>query len=100
MAAECEDHGHGGVWEVRLSISLAVSGGKLLGRVRMNEWECCADRLVVDVSHVPANQPISFRGTDLLTIDLASRKVRNVTTSADLLEYYRDLGYDLGVWTA
>ncbi|KAG8531306.1 uncharacterized protein KY384_002934 [Bacidia gigantensis] len=51
-------------------------------------------------STVPAGKAISFRGTDLLTINLESKKVSNVTTSADLLEYYRDLGYDLGVWTA
>ena len=24
----------------------------------------------------------------------------HVTASADLLEYYRDLGYDMGVWMA
>ena len=41
----------------------------------------------------------AFKGTDLLTIDLESRKVMNVTTSADLLNNYRALGYDLGVWS-
>ncbi|KAL9071085.1 MAG: hypothetical protein Q9161_004424 [Pseudevernia consocians] len=48
-------------------------------------------------SNVPAGQNIEFKGTDLLTIDLASKKVENVTTSADLLNDYRALGYNLGV---
>ena len=60
----------------------------------------CRALLTWICSHVPAGRHISFRGTDLLTIELESKKVRNVTTSADLLEYYRSLGYDLGVWTA
>lgn len=50
-------------------------------------------------SNVGGGERISFRGTDLLTVELGSRKVGNVTTSADLLGYYRGLGYDLGVWT-
>ncbi|CAF9903849.1 MAG: hypothetical protein ALECFALPRED_003009 [Alectoria fallacina] len=48
-------------------------------------------------SDVPAGRYIEFKGTDLLTIDLASKKVENVTTSADLLNDYRALGYNLGV---
>lgn len=48
-------------------------------------------------SIVPAGKYIEFKGTDLLTVDLASKKVENVTTSADLLNDYRALGYDLGV---
>ena len=48
-------------------------------------------------SKVPAGKYIEFKGTDLLTIDLASKKVANVTTSGDLLNDYRALGYDLGV---
>ncbi len=48
-------------------------------------------------SNVPAGRYIEFKGTDLLTIDLASKKVENVTTSADLLNDYRALGYNLGV---
>lgn len=50
-------------------------------------------------SNVGAGRRLSFRGTDLLTVELGSRKVMNVTTSADLLGCYRGLGYDLGVWT-
>lgn len=50
-------------------------------------------------SNVPAGRRVSFRGTDLLAVDLGEKKVNNVTTSGDLLNYYRDLGYDLGVWT-
>lgn len=49
------------------------------------------------LSTVPAGKAISFKGTDLLTVDLPSKKVMNVTTSADLLNYYRALGYPLGV---
>ena len=49
-------------------------------------------------SRVAAGKHISFRGTDLLTVDLGSKKVSNVTTSADLLSYHRFLGYDLGVF--
>ena len=48
-------------------------------------------------SIVAAGKYIEFKGTDLLTIDLASKKVMNVTTSADLLNDYRALGYNLGV---
>lgn len=48
-------------------------------------------------SNVPARTYIEFKGTDLLTIDLASKKVENVTTSADLLNDFRALGYNLGV---
>lgn len=48
-------------------------------------------------SNVPAGKYIEFKGTDLLTIDLASKKVDNVTTSADLLNDFRALGYNLGV---
>lgn len=48
-------------------------------------------------SKVPTGVKIEFKGTDLLTVDLASKKVENVTTSADLLNDYRALGYDLGV---
>lgn len=48
-------------------------------------------------STVAAGRLIQFKGTDLLTIDLASKKVENVTTSADLLNDYRALGYNLGV---
>ena len=48
-------------------------------------------------STVAAGRLIRFKGTDLLTIDLASKKVENVTTSADLLNDYRALGYNLGV---
>ena len=51
-------------------------------------------------STVPAGKYIEFKGTDLLTIDLASGKVMNATTSSDLLNYYRQLGYPLGVWSA
>ncbi|KAL6713521.1 hypothetical protein ACLMJK_008986 [Lecanora helva] len=47
-------------------------------------------------STVLAGKKIQFKGTDLLTIDLASKKVMNATTSADLLNYYRGLGYPLG----
>ena len=48
-------------------------------------------------SKVPAGKFIQFKGTDLLTVDLASKKVANVTTSADLLNDFRALGYNLGV---
>lgn len=48
-------------------------------------------------STVMAGKYIEFKGTDLLTINLASKKVENVTTSADLLNDYRALGYNLGV---
>ena len=48
-------------------------------------------------SKVPAGRFIQFKGTDLLTVDLASKKVANVTTSADLLNDFRALGYNLGV---
>lgn len=48
-------------------------------------------------STVPAGKAIEFKGMDLLTIDLPSKKVMNVTTSGDLLNYYRALGYPLGV---
>ena len=48
-------------------------------------------------SNVAAGKYITFKGTDLLTIDLASKKVENVTTSADLLNDFRALGYNLGV---
>ena len=48
-------------------------------------------------SEVPAGKFIQFKGTDLLTVDLASKKVANVTTSADLLNDFRALGYNLGV---
>ena len=48
-------------------------------------------------SNVPAGKFIQFKGTDLLTVDLASKKVANVTTSADLLNDFRALGYNLGV---
>lgn len=51
-------------------------------------------------SNVTAGKYIEFKGTDLLTIDLASMKVMNATTSSDLLNYYRELGYPLGVWSA
>lgn len=51
-------------------------------------------------STVQAGQQIAFKGTDLLTIDLGSKKVMNATTSSDLLNYYRELGYPLGVWSA
>ena len=51
-------------------------------------------------STVKAGTDIEFKGTDLLTIDLASRKVMNATTSSDLLNYYRALGWPLGVWSA
>ena len=51
-------------------------------------------------STVPAGKAIEFKGTDLLTIDLPSKKVMNVTTSGDLLNYYRALGYPLGVENA
>lgn len=47
-----------------------------------------------------AFKKIQFKGTDLLTIDLHTKKVMNATTSGDLLNYYRALGYPLGVWTA
>ena len=47
-----------------------------------------------------AGKYIEFKGTDLLTIDLENKKVMNATTSADLLNYYRALGYPLGVWSA
>lgn len=53
--------------------------------------------MLTDLSTVTAGKAISFKGTDLLTIDLSSKKVMNVTTSADLLNYYRALGYPLGV---
>ena len=48
-------------------------------------------------STVPAGKYIEFKGTDLLTVDLPSKKVNNVTTSADLLNDFRALGYNLGV---
>ena len=48
-------------------------------------------------SKIPAGKFIQFKGTDLLTVDLASKKVANVTTSADLLNDFRALGYNLGV---
>lgn len=51
------------------------------------------------LSKVPADKQINFEGTDLLTIDLESRKVRNATGSSDLLVFYQKLGYDLGVET-
>lgn len=51
-------------------------------------------------SAVEAGKHVEFKGTDLLTIDLGSRKVMNATTSSDLLNYYRELGYPLGVWSA
>ena len=51
-------------------------------------------------SHVKAGKKIQFKGTDLLTVDLGSRKIKEVYTSADLLNYYRALDYDLGVWSA
>ena len=47
-------------------------------------------------SKVPAGKFIQFKGTDLLTVDLASKRVSNVTTSADLLNDFRALGYNLG----
>lgn len=53
-----------------------------------------------DIGHgstVPAGKYIEFKGTDLLTVDLPSKKVNNVTTSADLLNDFRALGYNLGV---
>jgi len=51
-------------------------------------------------STLPAGKKVNFRGSDLLTIDLASKKVMNATTSSDLLNYYRALDYHLGVWNA
>ncbi len=58
------------------------------------------DKLTLSLySTLPAGKLIQFKGTDLLTIDLASKKVMNATTSADLLNYYRALDYDLGVWS-
>lgn len=56
-----------------------------------------SERMLTDLSTVPAGKAISFKGTDLLTIDLPTKKIMNVTTSADLLNYYRALGYPLGV---
>ena len=55
------------------------------------------DSLTILCSTVPAGKYIAFKGTDLLTVDLPSKKVNNVTTSADLLNDFRALGYNLGV---
>lgn len=48
-------------------------------------------------SKVAAGKSISFKGTDLLLIDVTVMKVATVVTSADLLNDYRALGYNLGV---
>lgn len=48
-------------------------------------------------SKVVAGKSISFKGTDLLLIDVTVMKVATVVTSADLLNDYRALGYNLGV---
>ena len=68
---------------------------------------CSSDRIFEDQQDADEDQStvaegtyIEFKGTDLLTIDLESKKVMNVTTSADLLNYYRALGYPLGVLTS
>ena len=61
------------------------------------EWLCIGRAANELYSKVPAGKFIKFKGTDLLTIDLASKKVENVTTSADLLNDFRALGYNLGV---
>jgi hypothetical protein len=37
---------------------------------------------------------IQFSGIDLLTIDLASRKVSNAETSSDRVNYYAAIGID------
>ena len=55
------------------------------------------DSLTILYSTVSAGKYIEFKGTDLLTVNLASKKVENVTTSADLLNDFRALGYNLGV---
>ena len=62
-----------------------------------NQCVCIGRSTDTLYSNVPAGKYIEFKGTDLLTIDLASKKVDNVTTSGDLLNDFRALGYNLGV---
>ena len=86
---------------MRLRRGILGMGGKIFLVTHLCEshgsWSVL---LTAQYSTVPAGQKISFKGTDLLTIDLASRKVKSVTTSSDLLNYYRALGYPLGVESA
>lgn len=39
-----------------------------------------------------AGMLVSFKGIDLLTIDLKTRLVKNATSSSDLLNFYVPLG--------
>ena len=38
---------------------------------------------------------VTYLGTDYAQVDLASRLIYNVTSSSDLLNYYKQLGNDI-----
>ncbi|KAI4210876.1 MAG: hypothetical protein LQ351_006280 [Letrouitia transgressa] len=90
-------YGGGGVTNVTYSIVFTFHTCDRIA-LRWQEKAITTDNVGYG-SSVKAGKHIQFKGTDLLTVDLASRKVKEVTTSADLLNYYRALDYDLGVWS-
>ncbi|SMQ49320.1 unnamed protein product [Zymoseptoria tritici ST99CH_3D7] len=44
---------------------------------------------------VPVGTPITYFGTDYLEVDLATRLIYNATSSSDLPNYYKQLGYNV-----
>ncbi|EGP89188.1 uncharacterized protein MYCGRDRAFT_92094 [Zymoseptoria tritici IPO323] len=44
---------------------------------------------------VAVGTPITYFGTDYLEVDLATRLIFNATSSSDLLNYYKQLGYNV-----